>query len=99
MATLGNMKLTIVTTGADNNGVSHEVSNNLDAIIIQGRGAGVRMAFSTFASASPDYFYIGGNMPVSFAVADLSGKTLYFRGDADTAATSVEIMEILRGQA
>ena len=99
MATLGNMKLTIV--GADDDTpASHTVSSGLDAIIIQGRGAGVRMAFSSGAVADGgDYFYIGGNMPVSFAVSDLSGKTLHFRNDGGSGAWKAEIMEILRGQA
>ena len=57
------------------------------------------MAFSSGGTANGgQYFYIGQQMPVSFAVADLSGKTLYFDAD-DSEAYTVEIMEILRGQA
>tara|TARA_R100000700_G_C3169113_1_gene143887 strand:- start:257 stop:787 length:531 start_codon:yes stop_codon:yes gene_type:complete len=96
---LGNLRLTIV--GAEDDvAASHTVSSGLDAIIIQGRGAGVRMAFASGALGdNGDYFYIGGNMPVSFAVSDLSGKTLHFVNDSGDTAWKAEIMEILRGQA
>ena len=96
---LGNLRLTIAGAGNDT-AASHNVSSGLDAIIIQGRGAGVRMAFASGALVDDgDYFYIGGNMPVSFAVSDLSGKTLHFVNDGGSGDWKAEIMEILRGQA
>ena len=94
----GNLRLSVpaVTNTTE---ARHRVSDNLDAIIIQGRSVAIRMGFDADVTADGgEYFYIGAKMPVSFAVHDLAGRDLYFRSDA-TGTNAVEIMEILRGQA